>query len=264
MKRAWSLLLLVAIGCSGSRAGRGDAEEPEGARRPSFGSETAGENIGALTDQLVRQGLENQGCFNVEILASAELQHPGGKALVMRAELCSGYEEEPPLAYLATAVGTEFAMSNTLQPLLGIGRGHTDQVRVISFEAPRVERNGPNIVVLRYRTPAEGEGDWLEQLIVGTFSADALDLAVVQPLSYDLRVGGGRMTGDGSFELADTNGDGRLDLRMTLHATGQGCGGGRNCRNGEHRCELTVPWRATGYEVELSGDDCVFLGRLEL
>lgn len=269
MRRALALLAVpLMLSCSGSqtRPETAQDDEDEGGTRPSFGSESAGEDVGRLTLERATAGLQNQGCMNIEVLSSAELAHPEGLALVMTAELCEGYEDDGQLAYLVSAVGNAYVMSNTVHPLTGVGGGRVSDVAVLSLEAPQPDRNGPSVVVLRYRTPPEGsEGPgWMERLVVGTFSADALDLAVTQPLTFDVRVGGGHLTGEGSSELVDADGDGDLDLRMVLSATGRGCGRGGACRNGEHRCEVTVPWARSGYEVELTGDDCLYLGRLEL
>ncbi len=127
-----------------------------------------------------------------------------------------------------------------------------------------MNHNGPNLVVLRYRVPAEGGDQWVERLAIGTYSIEALELAITQPLNFDVRVGGGRMTGEGSYELVDADNDGDLDVRLQLQSNGQGCSRSAQCRPGEVTCEVTIPWTTNGFDPVYEGEDCLFLGRLEL
>ena len=264
MKLLALLVVVSLVACSGGQARR-DVTAASESGRPSFGGESAGQDVGRLTLDMALQGLANQGCSDVEVLGSEEVARPGGFVVVFVAQLCEGFEDAGRVAMVASAIGSEFVLSNTLHVLPGIGGSPTDRIGVLELAVHEVHRGGSSVVLLRYRSPSESEAarDWVERAVVGTFSVDALDLAVVQPLRFDLRAGGGRIRGEGSLSFEDTDGDGNLDLRMELSAEGQGCRRDP-CRRGSHRCEATVPWQRGGYDVVLEGEACLYLGRLEL
>lgn len=262
--RTLVVCLISAASCSGSRAGTDEVNEADDIEDDGDSEYT--ESVEPLTLRRVQQSLVNQGCQSLRLIESVELEYPEGLVMVVEAELCEGFEQDGLAAFLISAVGNEFIQSNTLHPLPGIGEPATSAVEILSLEAPRVQESGSSVVYLRYRTPASSAGGnhFVERVIVGTFSAEALELSVVQPVNYDVRLGSGRMTGEGRVELEDTDNDGDLDIVFDLTATGRSCGQSDRCRNGEHRCQQTTAWTGRRFSENLEGDGCIFLGQLEL
>lgn len=263
LRRSLMLCLIIVTSCSGARAGTDETNEADDAVEGGDSEYT--EAVEALTLPRVQQSLVNQGCQSLRLLESTELQYPEGLVMVVEAEFCEGYEQLGLATFLITAVGNEFIQSNTLHALPGIGEPATSAVEVLEFDAPRIQESGSSVVYLRYRTPASSAGgnQFIERVIIGTFSAEALELSAVQPVNYDVRLGRGRLTGEGSVELVDSDNDGDLDIVFDLAATGQSCQGDP-CRNGEHRCQQTTAWTGRRFDQNLQGDGCVYLGQLEL
>lgn len=257
-------VLALTLSCSGSqRTGANSSSEEES----SDESEEYGESVERLTLERVRISLQNQGCARLQILDSAELADPEGIVVVITAEICEGYEELGPTALLVAAVGNEYLQSNTLHLLPGLHGDHAEAVEVLELSAPLVAPDNESVVLLRYRTPPSSEEDaaeFVERTIVGTFSADALELSVVQPTRFDVRFGRGRLHGEGQLELSDADDDGDLDIMLDVTATGEGCPGAPACRNGEHHCQQTSAWTGRRFSNTLEGGACLYVGQLEL
>lgn len=268
MTRTIALLLCAALwsGCSGSR-GAGEAQEADD-EVESAAPESDEEVVRPLDLAKVQQSLRNQGCQDPQVLQSTELQNPEGLVLVVTTELCEGFEPLGPVAMLVAAVGNEYLQSNTLLPLPGLGGGNAEQVEVLALESQLIQESGTSVVLLRYRVPptsAEGQvsAQFVERAVVGTFAAEALEIAMAQPVNFDVRLGRGRLRGEGSVTLVDSDDDGDLDIQIDVTATGQGCGGGA-CRNGAHHCQQTTAWQGRAYDESLQGDECAYVGSLEL
>jgi hypothetical protein len=253
----------LAAGCSGSRGG--GAQEVDDAVEPE--ADAAAEDVVRPLDVAkVRQSMRNQGCQDPQVVQSTQLQNPEGMALVVTTELCEGFENLGPVAMLVAAVGNEYLQSNTLLPLPGLGGANAEQVEVLALESRLIQESGTSVVLLRYRVPPTSAGgqQFVERVVIGTFAAEALEAAMVQPVTFDVRVGRGRLRGEGSVELADSDNDGDLDVQIDVTATGQGCGGGGQCRNGAHHCQQTTAWLGRAFDENLQGDECAYVGQLDL
>jgi hypothetical protein len=259
------LMLCAALwsGCSGSR-GAGEAQEPDD-QAEAAAPESDEEAVRPLDLAKVQQSLRNQGCQDPQVLQSAPLQNPEGMVLVVTTELCEGFEPLGPVAMLVAAVGNEYLQSNTLHPLPGLGGANAEQVEVLALESQLIQESGTSVILLRYRVPPTSAGgqQFIERAVVGTFDAEALALAMVQPVNFDVRLGRGRLRGEGSVTLADADNDSDLDIQIDITATGQGCSGGQ-CRNGAHHCQQTTAWQGRAFDENLQGDECAYIGQLEL
>lgn len=258
------ILFALSISCSGAQGTGADTAADE---EQSDESEEYGDSVEALTLERVRISLQNQGCARLQILESAQLADPEGMVVVVTAEICEGYEELGPTALLVSAVGNEYLQSNTLHLLPGLHDHHAETVEVLELSAPRVAPSNESVVLLRYRTPPSSEADaseFIERTIVGTFSADALELSVVQPTSFDVRFGRGRLRGNGQLQLVDSDEDGDLDIQLDVTTTGERCPRGGACRNGELHCQQTSAWTGRRFSDTLNGDACLYIGQLEL
>lgn len=269
MTRTIALTLCAALwtGCSGSR-GAGGAQEADD-QAEAAAPESDEEAVRPLDLAKVQQSLRNQGCQDPQVLRSTELQNPEGMVLVVTTELCEGFEQLGPVAMLVAAVGNEYLQSNTLHPLPGLGGGTAEQVEVLALESQLIQESGTSVVLLRYRVPptsAEGQppAQFVERAVVGTFAAEALELAMIQPVNFDVRLGRGRLRGEGSVTLVDGDADGDLDVQIDITATGQGCGRGGECRNGVHHCQQTTAYQGRAFDESLQGDECAYVGQLEL
>ncbi len=256
----------IPIGLISFLAACAGAQTPSEDAREALVEAEDEDAVRPLDQAMVVQSLRNMGCERVQILESATLEDPEGLVVVMTAEICEGFEELGVSAMIVTAVGNEYLQSNTLLPLPGLGGEHAEAVEVLELRAPRVSSGGETVVRLVYRVPPTGEegGDFVERVAIGTFSADALELSVVQPVRYELGLGRSRLQGEGTVVLEDVDDDGDLDLRFDLRATGERCGRGSVCRNGEHTCQMTSAWTGRRFNDSLSGDGCLYLGQLEL
>lgn len=213
-----------------------------------------------LTIARVQASLEGQECTELELLRRDDLEEPEGMIMVIYANGCEGFDTLGRVAFIVSAVGNEHIQSNTLLPLPGLNSATAEAIELQELDAQRVSPEGPSVVLLRYRVEGAG-GQFIERSIVATFSVEALELTVVQPTNYNLQLGGGRMTGEGTLELADADDDGDLDIQLDLSATGRGCSG--PCRNGQHSCEQTSAWGGRRFSDALSEGGCEYLGTLE-
>ena len=133
-------LCLWCLSCSGAQS-PGDEATDETEDGADEDESSYGDAVEPVTLERVRTGLRNQGCARVEVLESAELADPEGMVVVMTAELCEGYLDLGPAAFLVSAVGKEYIQSNTLHPLPDLHGEHAEQVEVLSLRAPRVSDN---------------------------------------------------------------------------------------------------------------------------